>query len=125
MAAATSSSSQIVQYVIVRGDLLKACKWPVGALIAQACHATSAVLHLYYDDVYTQKYLKDLDRMHKVILEAPDESSLWKLSNELETNEIYHKIWIEQPENFPTCIACKPYPKTEVQKYFKQFKLFK
>ncbi|GFT28655.1 putative peptidyl-tRNA hydrolase PTRHD1 [Nephila pilipes] len=125
MAAATSGSTQIVQYVIVRGDLLKACKWPVGALIAQACHATTAVLHLYYDDVHTQKYLKDLDRMHKVILEAPDESSLWKLSNELETNEIYHKIWIEQPENFPTCIACKPYPKNDIQKYFKQFKLFK
>ncbi|XP_054720123.1 putative peptidyl-tRNA hydrolase PTRHD1 [Uloborus diversus] len=118
-------SSNLVQYVVVRGDLLKTCKWPVGAVIAQACHATTAVLHMYYDDGHTQAYLKDLDRMHKVILEAEDESSLWKLSHELENNDICHKIWIEQPENFPTCIACKPYPKQDVHKYFKQFKLFK
>ncbi|XP_015930761.1 putative peptidyl-tRNA hydrolase PTRHD1 [Parasteatoda tepidariorum] len=120
-----SACSQLVQYVVVRGDLLKECKWPVGALIAQACHATTAVLHTYYDDVHTQAYFKDLDRMHKVILEAPDETSLWKLSSELETQDICHKIWIEQPENFPTCVACKPYPKDQIQKYFKQFKLFK
>jgi hypothetical protein len=22
-----------------------------------------------------------------------------------------HKLWVEQPENFPTCLALKPYPK--------------
>ena len=24
---------------------------------------------------------------------------------------IRHKLWIEQPENYPTCLALKPYPK--------------
>lgn len=60
----------IVQYVIVRGDLLKTLQWPVGAVIAQACHACSAVIHLYHDDPYTQSYLADLDNMHKVVLEV-------------------------------------------------------
>jgi hypothetical protein len=32
---------------------------------------------------------------------------------------------MEQPENFATCIVVKPYPKEEVQKYFKKLRLFK
>ena len=62
--------STIVQYVVVRGDLVKVQKWPLGALIAQACHASSAAIHLFYDAQHTQQYLSDLDRMHKVVLEV-------------------------------------------------------
>jgi|GEM_PF-3860661 len=62
--------SNIVQYVVVRGDLKKVLKWSTGALIAQACHATAAITHLYSDDEVTQLYLKDLDNMHKVVLEV-------------------------------------------------------
>lgn len=116
---------QLVQYVILRSDLLKSYKWRVGAVIAQACHATTAVLHMYYEDPDTQAYLKEMDRMRKIILEAPDEATLWTLSNELQNADICHKIWVEQPENFPTCIAIKPYTKSKVEKYFKHLKLFK
>lgn len=63
-------SGNLVQYVIVRKDLLKALKWPTGALLAQACHACTAVMHLFYNDPSTQQYLDDLDRMHKVVLEV-------------------------------------------------------
>jgi hypothetical protein len=42
-------------------------KWPLGALIAQACHASCAALHtVFRDDIDTQEYLGDIDRMHKV-----------------------------------------------------------
>lgn len=119
------SSSGIVQYIVVRGDLLKELKWPVGAVIAQACHAVTAVTHLYHDDQHVQQYLNDLDNMHKVVLEAKDEDSLKFLTDSLVENDIKHKLWIEQPENIPTCLVAKPYPKEEVQKYFKKFKLFK
>jgi hypothetical protein len=57
--------------------------------------------------------------------QVPDESSLRNLELKLEENHVLHKMWIEQPENFPTCIVVKPYPKEEVQKYFKKLKLFK
>ena len=63
-------SGNLVQYVVVRKDLVKVLKWPTGALIAQACHACTAVMHMFYQDENTQQYLKDLDRMHKVILEV-------------------------------------------------------
>lgn len=62
--------SGIVQYVVVRGDLSRTMKWPLGAVVAQACHACTAVIHLFYDDAHTQTYLADLDNMHKVVLEV-------------------------------------------------------
>jgi hypothetical protein len=37
-------TTNIVQYVIVRKDVLKTFKWPVSALIAQACRACTAVI---------------------------------------------------------------------------------
>ena len=56
----------LVQYIAVRGDLID--KWPLGAIVAQACHASSAALHIFKDDTTTQQYLLDLDTMHKVVL---------------------------------------------------------
>ena len=40
--------STIVQYILVRGDLLLTEGWPLGAVIAQACHAATAAIHLFY-----------------------------------------------------------------------------
>lgn len=63
-------STTLVQYVLLRSDLLKEMGWSIGSLVAQACHASSAVLHLFKDDEYTLQYLSDLDNMHKVVLEV-------------------------------------------------------
>lgn len=68
-------SKSIVQYVIVRGDLFRSMSWPIGAVIAQACHACCAVVHLFYDDECTKSYLEDLDNMHKVVLEVKRNSA--------------------------------------------------
>lgn len=118
-------TSPIVQYVVVRGDLLKELSWPVGAVIAQACHAVTAATHLFRDDPDTQTYLSNLDNMRKVVLEASNEDTLRKLEAKLIENNILHKLWIEQPENIPTCLVAKPYPKDSVHSYFKNLKLFK
>ncbi|KAG8034009.1 hypothetical protein G9C98_008490 [Cotesia typhae] len=79
--------------------------WSVGAVIAQACHASTAVTHMFYNDLHTQKYLADLDNMHKIVLEAADESKLTDLHSKLSEAKIDHKLWIEQPENIPTCLV--------------------
>ncbi|KAM7430334.1 peptidyl-tRNA hydrolase domain-containing protein 1 [Porites harrisoni] len=120
-----SMSSQLVQYVIVRGDLLRLLSWPTGALIAQACHASTAVLWTYRNDPHTIEYTSELDHMHKVVLEASNQEELEKLSQDLTASKIDHKLWVEQPENFPTCLATKPYPKQQIQSFFKKLKLFK
>ena len=120
-----SNPQQIVQYIIVRSDLVKTLCWPLGALIAQACHASTAVMHEFYNHEDTQSYLRDLDSMHKVVLEVKGEEELKKLKDKLVEGSIDHKIWIEQPEDYPTCLAVRPYPKAQVQKYFKGLKLYK
>ena len=118
-----SATSTILQYVVVRSDL----GWPLGALIAQACHASSAAIAvaLRKEDEATKTYVDNLDSMHKVVLEAKDEASLKKLEEALKGNSIEHKLWTEQPENIYTCLATKPYAKEDIQKYFKKFKLLK
>ena len=63
-------AASMIQYVVVRSDLLHTLKWPTGAVIAQSCHACSAVMHLYHDDPNTIQYVSDLDNMHKVVLDV-------------------------------------------------------
>ncbi|XP_071451640.1 putative peptidyl-tRNA hydrolase PTRHD1 [Hetaerina americana] len=118
-------TSNLVQYVVVRGDLSTSLKWPYGAIIAQACHACVSVTHMFYHDQNTKDYLTDLDNMHKVVLQVPSEESLRQLAKSLQEGGVDHKVWIEQPENIPTCVVTKPYPKPKVQKYFAEFQLFK
>ncbi|ESO09213.1 hypothetical protein HELRODRAFT_73817 [Helobdella robusta] len=117
-------TERLVQYIVVRSDLRNSLKWPVGALIAQACHASTSVIKLFYEDLNTKNYLLDLNNMHKIVLEIQDQKTLEDLSSVLTQNNIDHKLWVEQPENIPTCLALKPYPKEEVQKHFKKLKLF-
>lgn len=58
-------------------------------------------------------------------MQAPNEESLKSLDKLLTENNIEHKIWIEQPENIPTCIALKPCRKDRVFLYVKKLKLYK
>ncbi|KAL7646609.1 UNVERIFIED_CONTAM: hypothetical protein RMT77_001860 [Armadillidium vulgare] len=117
--------SNLVQYVIVRKDLLTSLSWPVGAIIAQACHATVAVTHMFYNDENMIKYLEDIDNMRKVVLSISSEQKLVSLSSQLVASNVDHKLWVEQPEDIPTCLVTKPYPKDDVQHHFKKLKLFK
>ncbi|XP_036406524.1 putative peptidyl-tRNA hydrolase PTRHD1 [Megalops cyprinoides] len=121
----TGTTRRLVQYVVVRSDLVHSLAWPLGAVITQACHAATAAIHLNYNDPDTQEYLAELDSMHKVVLEAPDQASLSSLSEKLIEKGVAHKLWVEQPENIPTCLALKPYPKETVHPLLRKFKLFK
>lgn len=59
----------IVQYVILRKDLWgPGFSWPLGSIVAQACHASSAAMWLHRDDDDTATYCspENLDSMHKV-----------------------------------------------------------
>ncbi|XP_051265754.1 putative peptidyl-tRNA hydrolase PTRHD1 isoform X2 [Dicentrarchus labrax] len=120
-ATGAGSPGRLVQYVVVRSDLVHKLSWPLGAVITQACHAATAAIHLHYGDPDTQRYLAELDSMHK----APDEAALSGLSETLTQAGVAHKLWIEQPENIPTCLALKPCLKETVQPLLRKFKLFK
>lgn len=68
MAAAARS---LVQYVVLRGDLSREpFSWPLGASVAQACHAALAVVHAYYEHPDTAAYLVQDGSMRTVVLEV-------------------------------------------------------
>ena len=74
--AATSEDDVLVQFVVVRRDLLKSMEWPVGSVIAQACHACLAVCWEQRDDPDVVRYLGNVDSMHKVVKECKGEAQL-------------------------------------------------
>lgn len=115
------TESPIVQYILIRTDL----NWNSGAMIAQACHASVASISRTMDSYLTREYLHDLSNMHKVVLRADRLEDLIKTESKLKEANISHHLWIEQPENVPTCLAVSPQPKHLIQSIFKHFKLLK
>ena len=124
-ASAAAEDDALVQFVVVRRDLLKTLEWPVGSVIAQACHACLAVAWEHKEDAEVAAYLSDLDSMHKVVKEVKGEPQLSTLAQKLTSEGLDFKLWIEQPENIPTAIALKPYPRSKVAPLLKKYQLFK
>ncbi|CAN4095599.1 unnamed protein product [Withania somnifera] len=101
--------------------------WPLGSVVTQGCHAAVAAIWSHKDDDVTLQYCSpsNLDSMHKVILEVKGEAQILNLADKLKFGGIAHKLWTEQPENMPTCLATKPYPKSLVSSFFRKLKLCK
>ncbi|CAN4105253.1 unnamed protein product [Withania somnifera] len=120
-----SVTDTVVQYVVLRKDLIDT--WPLGSVVTQGCHAAVAAIWSHKDDDVTLQYCSpsNLDSMHKVALEVKGEAQILNLAEKLKAGGIAHKLWIEQPENIPTCLATKPYPKSLVSSFFKKLKLCK
>jgi len=60
-----------------------------------------------------------------VVLEVKGEAQLSNLSAKLAAAGVLHKLWVEQPENYPTCLATKPYRRSDVAQHFKKLQLCK
>ncbi|CAK7354156.1 unnamed protein product [Dovyalis caffra] len=115
----------LVQYVVLRRDLIDT--WPMGSVVTQGCHASVSAIWSHKEDPHTLQYCspENIDSMHKVTLEVKQEHQILNLSEKLKAGGIAHKLWVEQPENIPTCLATKPYPKSVVALFFKKLKLCK
>ncbi|XP_027489489.1 putative peptidyl-tRNA hydrolase PTRHD1 [Corapipo altera] len=57
--------------------------------------------------------------------QAPDEAALAALAQTLRQHRIDHRVWTEHPEDIPTCLALRPYPKDQVHQHLKGLKLLK
>eukprot|EP00043_Microstomoeca_roanoka_P023021 m.257538 g.257538 ORF g.257538 m.257538 type:complete len:150 (+) comp25572_c0_seq1:188-637(+) len=117
--------SALVQIVVVRADLWRACGWSIGSLIAQGAHAAVAALMENAGLPSVQAYTHALPTMRKVIKQVKNEAALRKLSEQLKEQEIIHHLWIEQPENTPTCLATVPLPADSISKPLKKLQLFR
>ncbi|KAF9647731.1 peptidyl-tRNA hydrolase II [Thelephora ganbajun] len=109
-AASAPKPVPLVMQIVVRRDLLVQEGWGVGPLMAQVAHATSAVLHETRERAETKEYLDDLLNMYKSVFQVDNLEKLEKLANALRSADppISHHLWIEQPENIPTCLAVAP-----------------
>ena len=61
----------------------------------------------------------------QVVLEVKGEAQLRSLSEKLAAEGVPHKLWVEQPEDYATCLATAPRPKSQVQPHVKKLKLCK
>ena len=64
--AETESSDVLVQYVVLRRDLIDT--WPLGSVVTQGCHASVSAVWLNREDPHTVQYCspENIDSMHKV-----------------------------------------------------------
>lgn len=60
-----------------------------------------------------------------MVLEVKSEAQLVNLSARLAQEGVLHKLWVEQPENYPTCLATKPYRRSAAAAHFKKLQLCK
>lgn len=100
----------------------------------------SACIWTYKEDPDVIAYMGELDRMHKVTLrviiskyffrhilfqyfQVENEEQLLAEAKKLETNNIAHKVWIE--DDMSVCIAVKPYSRDFIKPLLKHLPLYK
>ncbi len=88
--------SHLIMYIALRRDLITSLNWPIGATVAQAAHASTAVLWEHRTDSNVIAYMERVDSMRKVVLECPDEESLKNLSETFTRARIDHTVEIEK-----------------------------
>eukprot|EP00929_Paragymnodinium_shiwhaense_P050768 TRINITY_DN25571_c0_g1_i2.p1 TRINITY_DN25571_c0_g1~~TRINITY_DN25571_c0_g1_i2.p1 ORF type:complete len:214 (+),score=35.04 TRINITY_DN25571_c0_g1_i2:45-686(+) len=114
-------SDPMVMTIVLRQDL----DWPTGALINQACHASVAVAWDARNDEEAQLYFNEAEgQMVKATMAAKNEEQLLKVAKKLGDLDVPFKLWVEQPENVPVCIATWPRRRSAMKKAFNGLKRF-
>ncbi|KAL6783863.1 hypothetical protein ACKKBG_A40325 [Auxenochlorella protothecoides x Auxenochlorella symbiontica] len=126
-ASMAGSEDPLIQYIIIREDLWKEQGWSLGSVMAQGCHAAVAAVWESKGAKSTEEYCSsaNIDSMRKVVLQVPNEAQLLRTATCLESAGIAHKVWMEQPEAIPTCIATTPQLKSIVGSALKRLPLCK
>ena len=120
---AASGEDTLVQYLV----LVKLKGFSTAALIAQGAHAAVAAAWESRESASTQRYLApgQLQRMHKVTLEAPSREVLESVAASLSSARVPHHLWLELPENVPTALATAPLPRSVLKPFFATLRLLR
>ena len=121
--------SKILQYVIVRKDILPTKKssqaFTMGACMAQACHAVTAAIVRNLSARETQQYIEGLEDMTVCVLGVDTADELLSVSSQLAEHRIPYHLWIEKPEKIPTALATAPMEKDTVAPLVAHLKLLR
>ncbi|KAJ2415127.1 hypothetical protein GGI10_001911 [Coemansia sp. RSA 2530] len=108
-------------FIVMRKDLVKVHATPHDT----RSHAAVAAIHKFREDERVKEYLSDVDGMHKVVLETKNEASLVKVADSLKQQDIPYYLWVEQPENTPTCLATVPVMRSDLGDALKRCSLLR
>ncbi|KAI5148297.1 hypothetical protein ENBRE01_0230 [Enteropsectra breve] len=112
------------QIIFLRTDLGKT--YGKGAIIAQACHASTYALHAFRNSTATVEYLADAENMTKIILKI-SEPQIDVTMAAMYKNKINFIRWIEKPEEILTAMATEPLDLSahaEFEIFLRKFKLY-
>lgn len=140
-----SQKQPLIMQIIVDRNLVSSPEWSLGPLMTQAAHAaTAATVSTLETSPLTRAYVstENLPQMHKVVLQTPEKGAMsdlralsaklaegraqWEADRKegeqggLDNDDHWfpeHYLWIEQPENVPTCIAVAPNRKPPVSEH--------
>lgn len=114
-----------MQYVVLREDLWSQLGWPLGPVVAQACHASAAALWESRESAATRAYCapEAIRHMTKVLLQVKDEKALLDAARKLGEAGVAHHLWVEEPEGIPTALATAPGPRDAAKKALKKARL--
>lgn len=111
-----------IQYILIITDHLVG--WPLGAVVAQACHAVSACMARFRDLPEYREYIADenIDGMRKAVLACTFRK--WtEIKENLVNGEVKFVEWHEQPENVLTAVALVPGLKGSLKPFVSELKL--
>ena len=114
--------AKLVQYILIIKE--HTAGWPLGAIVAQGCHAVTACMALYHNSEAYKSYTREseLSEMRKVVLESSMEQ--WCLLKQtLEAKGIRFYEWFEKPENVLTAVALLPGSQTILKPLISHLKL--
>ncbi|KAK8706663.1 hypothetical protein V6N13_057743 [Hibiscus sabdariffa] len=106
---AGSNGDVLVQYVVLRRDLIDA--WPLGSVVTQGCHASVSAIWSHKDDPHTLQYCspQNIDSMHKVTLEVKGETQILNLAEKLSAGDLSY------PETKSNPLVLAPHPDVPTQ----------
>lgn len=126
---ARGMSNKLLQYVILRKDLVStkksAVSFSMGANVAQACHAATAAIVKSFHAPSTVEYLSLLEDMTLCVLSVQDGQELEEIGRMLKTNAVAFHLWVEQPEGISTALATAPMPRDQIAPLLSHLKLLR
>merc|ERR1711918_227455 len=101
----------VVIYVLLRKDL----DWPTGALMNQVGHACTKVAWEAREDPVAIEFMTEASaQMTQYTMGAKNEQELRKVESKLVAANIPFHLWVEQPEDVPSCLATRPRRRSQV-----------
>jgi peptidyl-tRNA hydrolase len=111
-----ATKAALIQYILVISD--NVVGWPMGAIVAQGCHAVTACVAKYGSLEIFKDYTaaSNIQNMRKAVLSCTLDKWM-QIKTMMINGQIEFIEWYEQPENVLTAVAVVPGSKLTLKRY--------